>query len=95
MVTRYDILVRVSKSFRGSKCYLAAPKSHFVEDIHICNDVQYLQQIFYQYDFLAAVQIWKVKKNAMMNARWKKFHFTYQIPDSEQENFIVCPKCFS
>ena len=34
-------------------------------------------------------------ENAMMDARWKKFHFTYQIPDSEQENFIVCPKCFS
>ena len=29
-----------------------------------------------------------------MDARWKMFYFTYQILDSEQENFIVCPQLF-
>ena len=30
----------------------------------------------------------------MMDARWKMFHFSYRIPDSKQENVIVCPKYF-
>ena len=31
----------------------------------------------------------------MIDSQWKMFHFTCQIPDSEQENVIVCPKYFS
>ena len=33
-------------------------------------------------------------ENTMMDARWKMFHFSYRIPDSKQENVIVCPKYF-
>ena len=73
--------------------HLAALKSYFAEDICICNDILILATSILPLQFVGRSS--NIDKNAMMDARWKMFHFTYQILDSEQENVIVCSKCFS
>ena len=92
MVTRFDILAGVSKSLRGSKCQFG--KSNFAEDIYICSYVQIVATSISPIQFYGHSSN-SEGENAMMEARWKMFHFAYQISDSEEENVIVCPKCFS
>ena len=78
----------------GQNVHLAAPKSHFAEDIYICSDVPILATSISPIRFVGRSSNIE-GENAMMDARWKMFHFAYQIPHSEQENVRVCPKCFS
>ena len=74
--------------------HMAAPKSHFVEDIYIFSDVTILATSVLPLRFVGRSSNIE-GKNAMMDARWNMFRFTYQILGSEQENVILCSKCFS
>ena len=78
----------------GQNVHLAAPKSHFAEDIYICSYVPILATSISPIRFVGRISNIE-GENAMMDARWKMFHFAYQIPHSKQENVRVCPKCFS
>ena len=78
----------------GQNVHLAAPKSHFADNIYVCSDAPILATSISPKQFVNC-NLNIEGENAMMDARWKMFHFTYQIPDFEQENVIVCPKCFS
>ena len=73
---------------------MAAPKSHFVEDIYIFSDITILATSVLPLRFVGRSSNIE-GKNAMMDARWNMFRFTYQILGSEQENVILCSKCFS
>ena len=78
----------------GQNVHLAAPKSHFADNIYVCSDAPILATSISPIQFVSC-NLNIEGENAMMDARWKMFHFTYQIPDFEQENVIVRPKCFS
>ena len=78
----------------GQNVHLAAPKSHFSEDMYICSGVPILATSLSPIRFVGRSSNIE-GGNAMMDARWKMFHFAYQIPHSEPENVRVCPKCFS
>ena len=79
---------------KGQNVHLAAPKSHFSEDICNCDDVPILATSILPIRFVSCSSNIE-DENAMIDSQWKMFHFTCQIPDSEQENVIVCPKYFS
>ena len=78
----------------GQIVHLAAPKSHFSEDIYICSDVPILATSISPRRFVGRNSNIE-GEDAMMDTRWKMFHFTYQISHSEPETGRVCPKCFS
>jgi len=78
----------------GQTVHLAAPKTHFAEDICIADD----KPIF-------ATSISMVKfsgktdnangENAMMEARWRVFELNVQIPKDDQQDIESCARCFS
>ena len=79
---------------KGQNVYLAAPSFHFAEDIYICSDVQIPATSISPIRFVDRSSNIEGEK-AMMASRWKMFLLTYQIHDFEQENEIVCLRCFS
>ena len=70
---------------KGQNVHLAAPKSDFAEDICICSDVSILATSISPIRLVGRSSNIE-GENAMMDARWKMFHFAHQIPHSEQEN---------
>lgn len=73
---------------------MAATKSHSAEDIYNSSDVPTLVISIFPISFVGRSSNIEGEK-AMMASRWKMFLLTYQIHDFEQENEIVCLRCFS
>lgn len=78
----------------GQNVHLAAPKSHFAEDIYLCKDTPIFATSISPVQFSGKSPNIQ-GENKMMDVRWKIFQFSHQIPDSEKKNMTPCPKCFS
>ena len=65
----------------GQNVHLAAPKSHFTEDIYIFSDIPILATSISPIRFAGRSSNIE-GENAMMDSRWRMFAFIYQIPES-------------
>ena len=77
----------------GQTVHLAAPKSHYAQDIVLSTDMPIFETSISMIKFSgrsANVE----GENAMMEARWRKIEFFAQIPYSEQKTIDSCPRCF-
>ena len=78
----------------GQKVHLAAPKTHYAEDIFICSDIPIFATSISSIKFLGRSS--NVEgENAMMDARWRIVELFHQIPVEEQKSQASCPRCFA
>lgn len=78
----------------GQTVHLAAPKSHYAQDIVFEKDVP----IFCTgKDELVYVRggVVDLRETEMMQVRWKVVSFNAKIPSSEQVDILPCPRCFA
>lgn len=78
----------------GQTVHLAAPKSHYAQDIVFEKDVP----IFCTgKDELVYVRggVVNLRETEMMQVRWKVVSFNAKIPSSEQVDILPCPRCFA
>lgn len=78
----------------GQTVRLAAPKSHYAQDIVLSSDMPIFATSIGMIKFVGRTSN-EEGENAMMEARWKKFELFVQIPENEQKNAESCARCFS
>ena len=77
----------------GHSVHLAATKTHYARDILITDDVPNFATNIAPIMF-AGKGTNVDGKNAIMEARWRKFQLSVQIPLSEQKTVKSCARCF-
>ena len=77
----------------GQNVHLAAPKTHYARDILITDDAPIFATSIARIMFAgkSANVEWE---NAIMEARWRKFQLSVQIPLFEQKTVKSCSRCF-
>ena len=79
----------------GQTVHFPAPKSHFAKDICLDKDTPIFATGKESIKYIGRYNIEDERETEMMNARWKIFNFTRQIPQDEQREIISCVKCFA
>ena len=72
---------------------LAAPKTHYATNMIITDGVSIFAPSIAPIMFAGKSTIGE-RKNAMVEARWRKFQLFVQIPLSEQKTVKSCSRCF-
>ena len=79
----------------GDQVNLPAPKNHFVTDVCINGDTPVFATSKSVITCRGAYNSQDQSEDDMMTSRWKVFHFSHSIPESEQKNVSPCSKCFA
>lgn len=78
----------------GQTVHLAAPKTHFAQDILLSTDMPIFATSIEMIKFIGKSQYIQ-GENAMMEARWKEMKFFAQIEQDKQKSIESCPRCFA
>ncbi len=79
----------------GQSLHFAAPKSTYAQDILFDKDTPIFATSKAPITFIGKFNTTDAIENEMMDARWKTFAFTHQIPESEQKRLPRCKRCFA
>ena len=75
----------------GDELHFSAPKTSYAQDILFDKDTP----VFATADECFKRTTTAVKDNYMMTLRWKKFEFTYEIPEKDIVRITPCGPCFA
>ena len=78
----------------GQTIHLAAPKTHFSQDIVLDHDVPIFCTTKEPFTFVRAGVV-DLVETQMMAVRWRTFHFFHQIPAEHQVETPPCGHCFA
>ena len=78
----------------GHFVHLAAPKTTYARDNEFTSDTPVFATSKSPIVFIKGSSI-DERETEMMDVRWRKFHFFYQIPISSQKTVTPCGTCFA
>ena len=81
--------------FEGQTVHFPAPKSQYLKDICLENDTPVFATSKGEIEYIGKYNSRDERETEMMQARWRIFHFTNQIPKEEQKEIVPCTRCFS
>ena len=79
----------------GDQVNLPVPKNNFVTDVCINRNTPVFAASKSVITYRGAYNSQDQSEDDMMASRWKVFHFSNSIPESEQKNVSPCSKCFA
>ena len=79
----------------GQTVHFPAPKSQYLKDICLENDTPVFATSKGEIEYIGKYNSRDERETEMMQARWRIFHFTHQIPKEEQKEIVPCTRCFS
>ena len=79
--------------FEGQTVHLAAPKTHFIQEIILPGDIQIFAAIIEMVQLIDRSNHVQ-GENAMIAARWKEVKFKAPISIEKQRNLESCARCF-
>ena len=78
----------------GQTVHLAAPKTHFAQDIVLSSDMPTFATSIEMIKFIG--KSFHIEgENAMMEAQWRRIRFSMQISIDEQKQVDSFPRCFA
>ena len=78
----------------GQSLHLAAPKTHFSQDILLTSDIPIFATSIGMVEFVGSSTDIR-GENSMMANRWREIKFYYSIPEEKQIKLKNCPRCFA
>ncbi len=79
----------------GQGLHFPAPKSQYAHDIFLDRDTPIFATSKSRVEFAGKYNASDPRETEMMEARWRTFQLTYQIPEGEQKSIVPCARCFA